>query len=55
MPLSAQAIEILKAMQAVRTTEYVFPGTKQSRPLSVMALEMVLRRMKVDATVHGAS
>src|SRR4030081_1978443 len=32
----------------------VFPGQKPGRPLSVMALEMVLRRMKIeDATVHG--
>ena len=26
---------------------------KAGRPLSVMALEMALRQMKVDATVHG--
>jgi integrase len=53
VPLSSRAVEILQAMQGVRTSEYVFPGSKQGRPLSVMALEMVLRRMKVDATVHG--
>jgi integrase len=53
VPLSSRAVEALHVMQAVRTTEYVFPGTKQGRPLSVMALEMMLRRMKVDATVHG--
>src|SRR5215211_6885332 len=40
-------------MQEVRTSEYAVPGSKQGRPLSVMALETVLRRMKVDATVHG--
>jgi integrase len=31
----------------------VFPGRRQGRPLSTMALEMLLRRMKVDVTVHG--
>jgi integrase len=53
VPLSSRTVEILHAMQEMRTSEYVFPGSKQGRPLSVMALEMVLRRMKVDATVHG--
>ena len=40
-------------MEQQRLSELVFPGTKPGRPLSVMALEMVLRRMKVDVTVHG--
>jgi integrase len=53
VPLPSWAVEILKAMQKDGMSEYVFAGTKQGRPLSVMALEMVLRRMKVDATVHG--
>lgn len=53
VPLSDRAAAVLKAMLAVRTSEFVFPGMKADRPLSVMALEMVLRRMKVDATVHG--
>jgi integrase len=34
--------------------EFVFPGQARNKPLSNMAMEMVLRRMKVeDATVHG--
>jgi len=53
VPLSARAVEILREMQQKRLSELVFPGTKPGRPLSVMALEMVLRRMKVDVTVHG--
>jgi len=53
VPLSDRAIAVLKAMLALRTSEFVFPGMVVDRPLSVMALEMVLRRMKVDATVHG--
>jgi integrase len=53
VPLSARAVEILREMQQKRLSDFVFPGTKPGRPLSVMALEMVLRRMKVDVTVHG--
>jgi integrase len=53
VPLTDRAVTILKAMLKVRTSAFVFPGMKADRPLSVMALEMVLRRMKVDATVHG--
>ena len=53
VPLSDRAVAILTAMLALQSSEFVFPGTKAGRPLSVMALEMVLRRAKIDATVHG--
>ncbi len=54
VPLSEEALKILTRMKEVRTGDYVFPGQRKGRPLSVMAMEMVLRRMKVDnATVHG--
>jgi integrase len=54
VPLTAQALVILEKVKLIRTSEYVFPGQRRGRPLSVMALEMVMRRMKVeDATVHG--
>lgn len=52
--LSSRVLEILRELQAVQSSEYVFPGQKPGRPLSQMSMEMVLRRMKVtDATVHG--
>jgi integrase len=54
VPLSPRALKIVKAMQDTRNGDFVFPGHRPGRPLSVMALEMVLRRMKIkDATVHG--
>lgn len=53
VPLSRRAREILGVMAETRAGDLVFPGAKRDRPLSTMALEMVLRRMKVDATVHG--
>lgn len=54
VPLSKRALKIVKVMHEARDGDFVFPGQKAGKPLSVMALEMVLRRMKiVDATVHG--
>ena len=54
MPLSRRAVEILRIVEKVRTGERVFPSTKADRPLSGMAMEMLLRRMKTeDATIHG--
>ena len=54
VPLSRRALKIVKAMQESRDSDFVFAGQKPGKPLSVMALEMVLRRMKIDdATVHG--
>lgn len=54
VPLSRRALKIAKAMREGRDADFVFPGQKSGKPLSVMALEMVLRRMKTnDVTVHG--
>jgi integrase len=54
VPLSKRALKIVQAMNEDRGNDFVFGGQKTGKPLSVMALEMVLRRMKVDGvTVHG--
>jgi len=54
VPLSARSLEILADMQSIRTSDYVFPGLKRGRPLSVNALKQVLVRGKVEnVTVHG--
>jgi Phage integrase family len=54
VPLSRRALAILERLSSAKTSEWVFPGHKPGAPLSVMALEMVLRRMKVEGvTVHG--
>jgi integrase len=54
VPLSASAQAILEQMAAMRTSTVVFPGMKRGRPLSNMALLMLLRDMdKADITVHG--
>ena len=54
VPLSRRALKMVKALHETRIGDFVFPGRKPGKPLSVMAFEMVLRRMKVDGvTVHG--
>jgi integrase len=55
VPLTDRALAILEEMQQLRTgdNEHVFPGARAGKPLSVMAMTMVLRRLKVDVTVHG--
>jgi integrase len=52
--LSRQALAVLKKLDTARAGEYIFPGQRPGAPLSGMAMEMILRRMKIDgATVHG--
>ena len=54
VPLTDRMLTVLAAVEQLRHGPYVFPGQKEGKPLSTMALEMVLRRMNVgDATVHG--
>lgn len=54
VPLSNCAMSILKHLRDADCGEFVFPGQKPKKPLSHMAMEMVLRRMKIEnATVHG--
>ncbi len=52
--LSDAAIAVLKSMTRVDGWEYIFPGARQTRPMSDMTLMAVLRRMgRDDITVHG--
>jgi integrase len=54
VPLSDQAIGILKGLRQARKSEFVFPGLKAGYPLSDTALVAVLRRRaKIDVTTHG--
>ncbi|MGJ0508326.1 MAG: tyrosine-type recombinase/integrase [Methylocystis sp.] len=54
VPLSGPALKILAKLSETRRSEFVFPGARAGRPLSNMAMEMVLRRMGLDGvTVHG--
>lgn len=52
--LSDQAILILRAQEALRSENpYVFPGERPMRPLSPPSMAVLMRRLKVDGTVHG--
>jgi integrase len=59
VPLSDRVLEILAEMKTLRPEgqekreDFVFPGRKLGQPLSNMAMDMLLRRMARDVTVHG--
>lgn len=54
VPLSKAALDVVTPLHECRTGDYVFAGQAKGKPLSGMAMEMLLRRMKIDdATVHG--
>jgi integrase len=54
VPLSDRAVDLIKAQADVKVGDFVFPGEKKGKPLSPMALAMLMRRMKLGHyTIHG--
>ena len=53
VPLSPRAITIVKEMGGIRMSDYLFPGMKQGKPLSDMALLMLLRDLRPGVVTHG--
>jgi len=55
IPLSSQAVELLRGMLRMEGNPFVFPGAKKGRPLSNMAMLEMLRGMRKGEglTVHG--
>jgi integrase len=54
VPLSGAALAVIQMMHAHRQGRHVFPGDREGKPLSSMALLMALRRMgRSDLTAHG--
>jgi integrase len=53
VPLSPRALEILHGLNQRRESEYMFPGQKNGRPLSNMAMLKTLALLGHDVTVHG--
>jgi len=54
VPLSDQAISVLKEMANIRYNEFVFPGARENKPISDASVSEVLKRMKrKDITKHG--
>lgn len=54
VPLSPRAVQILKDAQFLYGDEgYVFPGARNGRPLSDLALSGRVKELGYDVTVHG--
>lgn len=54
VPLCNRALAILDTAEKIKVSEYVFPGQLRNKPLSNMALAMLIRRLGAAAfTVHG--
>jgi integrase len=53
VPLSDQAVAVIERAAKLRENEFVFPGVQSGRPMSDMALTMLLRGMRPGVTVHG--
>ena len=54
VPLSGPALAIVKQMNEIRESDFVFPGGKKGMALSNMAMLAVLKRMgRDDLTAHG--
>jgi integrase len=54
VPLSAPALALLTALHETRTGEFVFSGARRGKPISNMAMLMLLRRMgRGELTAHG--
>lgn len=53
VPMTDEMLAIIEPLRAMQS-DYVFEGQKRHRPLSNMAMLMLLRRMQVEGvTVHG--
>lgn len=54
VPLSKQAAALLKRLrEESEGKEFIFPGERKGRPLSNMAMAMLMKRLRVSVTVHG--
>jgi integrase len=54
VPLSPRAIKLLKDLDKIRESDYVFPSPRYGKHLSNMAMTKTLRDMgRKDITVHG--
>jgi integrase len=53
VPLSPGARAILDVMRTIRTSEYVFPGSRPGKPLTGKSFERLLKRMGCKFVAHG--
>lgn len=53
VPLSPEALDLVKGTPRVKGESLVFAGTKRGTQMSDMTMAAVLKRLEIDATVHG--
>jgi integrase len=53
VPLTDDAMEILREMAEVRVDDQVFPGGKRGRPVADTTLRELLAKLSPGVTVHG--
>ncbi len=53
VPLSSQAIKLLKVLPSFKLGGLIFPGRMPTTKLSDMSLSALMRRMQVDSVPHG--
>lgn len=55
VPLTPATLDVLRLARLFTRDDgaFIFPGEREGRPLSNMAMLNVLKRMKVDVTSHG--
>jgi integrase len=53
VPLTDDAVALLRSLPRMEGSPYLFPGMRECRPLSNMAMLELLRGMRLGLTVHG--
>jgi integrase len=53
VPLSDAALAVLDSMSDIRTSDFIFPGTRDGARLFSAAVRRVLARIQPNLTVHG--
>jgi integrase len=53
VPLSGQALDILKALHKTRLNGFAFPGLRRDSSLGSTTLIALIRRMGFEVTIHG--
>jgi integrase len=53
VPLTDGMLTILKAMDAIRRSQFVFPGSQPGQPLTAKSFERLLERLGAGCVCHG--
>jgi len=53
VPLSDRAMHILRSQYDTRSSQFVFPGHRDNRPMSNTQMLRMLIQLGIDVTVHG--